>query len=121
MTHTLINRLLTCASAGFVLTGVLTLGTTAMELAQADLTGQGRLVTDLHPSPTAEIVYGIAAAQAGADVQLALGMLFVLGGMGFYALSVVRSQPVRTVRRKARRVRKTAPNRSVRVLRVRSA
>ncbi len=120
MTHTLIHRLLTCASAGFVLAGILTLGTTTVELVQADLTGHGTLVTELHPSPSAEVVYGIAAAQAGADVQLALGMLFVLAGMGFYALSVVRSQPIRGMRTHLRR-RKLGPNKSLRTLRVRSA
>jgi hypothetical protein len=120
MTHTLINRLLNCAAAGFVLAGILAVGASSLNtVMQADLTGQGTLITSLHPSPDAGPgIFAISAADAG--VQLALGMLFMLGGMGFYALSVVRSQPIRVIRTRSKR-RKVAPNRSLRALKVRSA
>lgn len=103
---------------------------------QASVSGQGSTVIELHASAPAQKkqvkkqaatiaaapVAAKAPAQAGElELRLALGMVFMLAGFGFYVISVIHGRPIRRSKNVRKRTIKRPAVKFMRAYRTRTA
>jgi len=104
MTHKSIPllRFITCSC--FVTIGLLLIGLAAMQNLEAQLTSQGSFTEVRYIPGEAMLLPGdfreAAFAEPSAGPQIILGMLLILLGFGLYTYLVVRSESIKTLKRK---------------------
>ncbi len=94
-THTLTGQILSALTTAFLTAGIGVVVVSTGEFVQASTIGPGTTVTVQTSSskyqPTLH-VSSAATVQENAELRLILGMLLVLAGFGFHALTLVRGK-----------------------------
>ena len=89
------QRLLNALTTGFLVAGIAMVTVSTVDLVQANIIGPGTIVTLQSSSSMYAPRLGVdaeAAAQNATEMRLIMGMLLVLAGFGFHALTVVRGK-----------------------------
>ena len=130
-THLTTPIILRYCAACFVLGGILMFGSVPKLAMQASVSSQGSTVLELNRGAPAKKQETTIAAAPTVDVQssaggelelrLALGMIFMLAGFGFYVISVIHSRPVRRSKNVRKRTIKRPAVKFMRAYRTRTA
>ena len=100
-THTLTGQVLSALTTAFLTAGIGVVVASTGEFVHASVIGPGTTVTVQTSSSISRPAFSVSsatAAQKGAETRLMVGMLLVLAGFTFHALTLARGKKAKTRR-----------------------